>query len=94
MLFSGNKNRYCQSNLEESWILFSISFLANSDVTTSNVYETTTSTTTSTESDVNTYDVNNSDVNIPDGDNSDVNISETLALNSLPSSDDLESTHK
>ena len=46
-----------------SLLLFSISFLANSDETTSNAYETTTSTTTSTESDVNTYDVNNSDVN-------------------------------
>ena len=46
-----------------SLLLFSISFLANSDETTSNAYETTTSTTISTESDANTYDVNNSDVN-------------------------------
>ena len=75
-------------------MLFSISFLANSDETTLNAYETTTSATTSTESDVNTYDVNNSDVNIPDVNNSDVNISETLALNSLPSSADVESTRK
>ena len=45
-----------------SLLLLSISFLANSDETTSNAYETTTSTTTSTESDVNAYDVNNSDV--------------------------------
>ena len=67
-----------------SLLLFSISFLANSDETTLNAYETTTSTTTSTESDVNTYGVNNSDVNI----------SETLALNSLPSSANVESTHK
>ena len=77
-----------------SLLLFSISFLANSDETTSNAYETTTSTTTSTESDVNTYDVNNSDVNTPDVNNSDVNISETLALNSLTSSADVESTRK
>ena len=83
-------------------LLFSISFLANSDETTSNAYENTTSTTTSTESDVNTYDINNSDVNIPDVNNSvdddlseiDVTISETLTLNSLPSSADVESTRK
>ena len=66
-------------------MLFSIYFLANSNETASNAYETTTSTTTSTESDVNTYDINNSDVNIPDVNNSDVSISETLTLNSLPS---------
>ena len=87
-----------------SLLLFSISFLVNSDETTSNEYETTTSTTTSTESDVNSYDVNNSDVNsydvnnsdvnIPDVKNSDVNICQTLALNSLPSSADVESTRK
>ena len=76
-------------NLWLSLLSFSISFLGNSDETTSNTYENTTSTTTSTESDVHTYDVNSSDVN-----NSDVNISETLALNSLPSSADVESTHK
>ena len=72
-----------------SLLLFAISFLANSHETTSNAYETTTSTNTSTESDVNTYDVN-----IPVVNNSDVNISETLALNSLPSSADVESTGK
>ena len=77
-----------------SLLLFSISFLANYDEATSNAYETTTSRTTSTKSDVNTYDVNNSDVNIPDVNKSDVNISETLALNSLPSSADVESTRK
>ena len=65
-------------------LLFFTSFLANSNETTLNAYETTTSATTSTESDVNTYDVNNSDVNI----------SETLALNSLTSSVDVESTRK
>ena len=43
---------------------------------------------------LNTYDVNNSDVYIPDVNNSDVNISETLALNSLPSSADMQSTRK
>ena len=75
-------------------LLFSISFLVNSDETTSNAYETTTSTTTSTESDVNTYDVNNSEVYIPDVNNSNVNISETFALNSLPSLADVESTRK
>ena len=67
-----------------SLLLFSISFLANSDETFSNAYGTPTSTTTSTESDVNTYNVNNSDVNIRDVNNSDVYISETLALKSLP----------
>ena len=72
-----------------SLLLFSIPFLANSDEKTSNAYETTTSTTASTESDVNTYDVNNSDVNIPDAN---VTISETLTLNSLPSSAYVEST--
>ena len=72
-----------------SLLLFAISFLANSHETTSNAYETTTSTNASTESDVNTYDVN-----IPVVNNSDVNISETLALNSLPSSADVESTGK
>ena len=77
-----------------SLLLFSISFLANSDETTSNAYETITSTTTSTESDVNNYDVNNSDVNIPDLNNSNVNVSETLALNSLLSSADAESSRK
>ena len=82
-----------------SLLLFSISFLANSDETTSNAYETITSTTTSTESDVNNYDVNNydvnnSDVNIPDVNNSNVNVSETLALNSLLSSADAEGTRK
>ena len=55
-----------------SLLLFFISSLVNSDETTSNAYETTNSTNTSTESNVNTYDVN-----IPD-----VNFSETLALNS------------
>ena len=65
-------------------MLFFTSFLANSNETTLNAYETTTSATTSTESDINTYDVNNSDVNI----------SETLALNSLTSSADVESTRK
>ena len=75
-------------------LLFSISFLAGSDETTSNAYETTTSTTTSTESHVNIYDINNSDVNIPDVNNSDGTISETLTLNSLPSSADVESTRK
>ena len=75
-----------------SLLLFSIPFLANSDEKTSNAYETTTSTTASTESDVNTYDVNNSDVNIPDANNSNVTISETLTLNSLPSSAYVEST--
>ena len=75
-----------------SSLLFSISFLANSNETTSNAYETTTSTTASTESDVNTYDLNNSDVNIPDVNNSDENISEILALNSLTLSADVEST--
>ena len=74
--------------------LFSSSFLANSDETASNAYETTNSTTTSNESVVNIYDVNNSDVNIPDVSNSDVNICETLALNSLPSSADVENTRK
>ena len=59
-----------------------------------NAYENTNSTTASTESDVNTYDVNNSDANIPDVNNSDATISETLALNSLPSSADVESTRK
>ena len=77
-----------------SLLLFSISFLANSDETTSNAYGTPASTTFSTESDVNTYDVNNSDVNIPDVNNSDVYISETLALKSLPWSADVESTRK
>ena len=77
-----------------SLLLFSISFLANSDETTSNAYETITSTTTSTESDVNNYDVNNSDVNIPDLNNSNVNVSETLALNSWLSSADAESSRK
>ena len=77
-----------------SLLLFSISFLANSDETTSNAYETITSTTTSTESDVNNYDVNNSDGNIPDVTNSNVNVSETLALNSLLSSADAEGTRK
>ena len=76
-------------------LLFSFSFLANSDETTLNAYETTTSTTTSTESDVNTYNVNNFDVNIPDANNSDIiNISETLALSSLPPSADVESTRR
>ena len=37
-------------------------------------------------------DVNNSDVNIPDANKSDVTISETLTLNSLPSSAYVEST--
>ena len=55
-----------------SLLLFFISSLVNSDETTSNAYETTNSTNTSTESNVNTFDVN-----IPD-----VNFSETLALNS------------
>ena len=77
-----------------SLLLFSISFLANSDKRTSNPYETTTSKTTSTESDVNTYDVNNSHVNIPGVNNSDANIPKTLALNSLPSSANVESTRK
>ena len=75
-------------------LLFSIFFLVNSDETTSNAYETATSETTSTESDVNTYDVNNSEVYIPDVNNSNVNISETFALNSLPSLADVESTRK
>ena len=87
-----SKNLWYVTSL--SLLLFSISFLANSDKTTSNAYESTTSTTTSTESGVNTYDVNNSDVNIPDVNNSDVNISKKMALNSLPSSDDVESTRK
>ena len=43
---------------------------------------------------LNTYDENNSDVYIHDVNNSDVNISETLALNSLPSSADMQSTRK
>ena len=77
-----SKNLWYSRSL--SLLLFSISFLANSDETTLNAYETTTSTTASTEPDVNTYGVNNSDVNI----------SETLALNSLPSSANVESTHK
>ena len=77
-----SKNLWYSRSL--SLLLFSISFLANSDETTLNAYETTTSTTASTESDVNTYGVNNSDVNI----------SETLVLNSLPSSANVESTHK
>ena len=51
-------------------MLFSISFLANSDETILNAYENTNSKTASTESDVNTYDVNNSVVNIPDVNNS------------------------
>ena len=76
------KNLWCVISL--SLLLFFISFSVNSDETTSNAYETTTSTNTSTESNVNTYDVN-----IPD-----VNISETLALNSLPSSADVENTRK
>ena len=67
-----------------SLLLFPISFLANSEETTSNAYGTTTSRTTSTESNVNNYDVNNSDVYIPDVNDSDVYISETLALKSLP----------
>ena len=87
-----SKNIWCIISL--SLLLFSISFLANSDETTSNAFETITSTTTSTKSDVNTYDVNNSDVNIPHVNNTDVNIYETLAsLNSLRSSTDVESTH-
>ena len=52
------------------FMLFSISFLANSDETILNAYENTNSKTASTESDVNTYDVNNSVVNIPDVNNS------------------------
>ena len=71
-----NKNLWYFISL--SLLLFSISFLANSDAT-SNAFETTTSTATSTESDVNT-----SDVNIPDVNNSDVNTSETLALTLYP----------
>ena len=67
-----------------SLLLFPISFLANSEETSSNAYGTTTSRTTSTESNVNKYDVNNSDVNIPDVNDPDVYISETLALKSLP----------
>ena len=49
-------------HLRLSLLLFSIFFLAilaTSNETTSNAYEMTISTTTSTESDVNTYDVNN-----------------------------------
>ena len=72
-----SKNLYV---ISLSLLLFSIFFLANSDETTLNAYETTTSTTTSTESDVNTYDVNNSDVNIPDVNNSDVNISKKIGI--------------
>ena len=83
-----SKNLWCVISL--SLLFFCISFLANSDETISNAYETTTST---TESDVNTYDINNSDINIADVNNSDVNLSETLALNSLPSAD-VESPHK
>ena len=59
-----------------------------------NAYETTSSTTTSTESDVNTYNVNSSDVNIPAVNNSDVNTSEKFTLKSLPSSAYVESTRK
>ena len=77
-----------------SLLLFPISFLANSEETSSNAYGTTTSRTTSTESNVNKYDVNNSDVNIPDVNDPDVYISETLALKSLPWSADVESTRK
>ena len=43
---------------------------------------------------MNTYDVNSSDVNFPDVNNSDITISETLTMNSLPSSADVESTRK
>ena len=89
-----NYSKNVWSVISLSLLLFSISFLANSDETTSNAYETTNSTTASTESDVNTYDVNSSDVNILDVNNSNITISETLTMNSLPSSADVESTRK
>ena len=89
-----NYSKNVWSVISLSLLLFSVSFLAHSDETTSNAYETTNSTNASTESDVNTYDVNSSDVNFPDVNNSDITISETLTMNSLPSSADVESTRK
>ena len=93
MTINYNKNLWCLHDKFKFTVIFHFIF-SKPDEATSNAYGTPTSTTTSTESDVNTYNVNNSDVNIPDVNNSDVYISETLALKSLPWSADVESTRK